>query len=71
MDNGGAPVKARRWHRSLGGGGVSADRLGGLPAEAVAITGGLTAASRLKENFDVYLSAIKDSEKAIGKIDIT
>ena len=26
--------------------------------------------SRLKENFDAYLSAIKDSEKAIGRINI-
>ena len=47
--------------------GISiAQRIGGEPY-AIGVAG---PTSRLKENFDAYLSAIKDSEKAIGRINI-
>lgn len=47
--------------------GISiARRIGGEPY-AIGVAG---PTSRLKENFDTYLSAIKDSEKAISRIDI-
>ena len=48
--------------------GISiAHRIGGEPY-AISVAG---PTSQLKENFDAYLSAIKDSEKAIGRINIT